>query len=71
MDHSAIGAMKIQETKNYGRKGGKLRYEHADRDVALALSAESDWECRWSMVHVQLYVELGLDQAEYHANWGV
>jgi hypothetical protein len=60
----------IEEHQNFGIKGGKLRVNLSPgRTLALALSIASDR--RWHEVEAQLYLELGLDAAEYHANWGV
>jgi hypothetical protein len=60
----------IEEHQNYGRKGGMLRVNLSPvRTLAFELSLESDR--RWHEAEAQLYLELGLDAAEYHANWGV
>jgi hypothetical protein len=60
----------IEEHENFGRKGGKLRVVLSPvRTLAFELSLESDR--RWHEVEAQLYLELGLDAAERHANWGV
>ena len=60
----------IEEHQNFGRSGGTLKVEVSSvRTLAFELSIESDW--RWHEVEAQLYLELGLDAAEYHANWGV
>ena len=37
----------------------------------LAVELSIDCGRRWHDVEAQLYLELGLDAAEYHANWGV
>lgn len=62
------------ESKNYGLAGGTLAWDPREselRAIALALSDECGWEVRWYVVHAQLYIDAGLDKAEYHANWGV
>jgi hypothetical protein len=60
----------IEEHENFGLKGGKLKVDLSPvRTLAFELSLESDR--RWHEVEAQLYLELGLDSAEYHANWGV
>ena len=60
----------IEEHENFGLKGGKLRVDLSPaRTLAVELSLESDR--RWHEVEAQLYLELGLDAAEFHANWGV
>ena len=60
----------IEEHENFGLAGGTLRVEVGPvRALAFELSIESDR--RWHEVEAQLYLELGLDAAEYHANWGV
>jgi hypothetical protein len=58
----------IEEHQNFGLKGGTLKVQLSPgRTLALALSTDR----RWHEVEAQLYLELGLDAAEYHANWGV
>jgi hypothetical protein len=60
----------IEEHENFGLAGGTLRVNRSPfNPLAFELSEESDR--RWHEVEVQLYLELGLDAAEYHANWGV
>jgi hypothetical protein len=60
----------IEEHQNFGLKGGTLKVDLSPpKTLAIALSIESDR--RWHEVEAQLYLELGLDAAEYHANWGV
>ena len=44
------------------------------RELAGALTSESSTEdeyVRWSPVHARLYLEMGLEAVEWHANWGV
>jgi hypothetical protein len=60
----------IEEHQNFGLKGGTLKVELSSvRTLAFELTIESDR--RWHEAEAQLYLELGLDAAEYHANWGV
>jgi hypothetical protein len=60
----------IEEHRNFGLRGGKLKVDLSPvRTLAFELSLESDR--RWHEVEAQLYLELGLDAAERHANWGV
>jgi hypothetical protein len=60
----------IEEHQNFGLKGGTLRVRRNPRStLAFALTIESNR--RWHEVEAQLYLEMGLDAAEYHANWGV
>ena len=60
----------IEEHENFGLKGGKLKVDLSPvRTLAVELTLESDR--RWHEVEAQLYLELGLDAAEFHANWGV
>ncbi len=60
----------IEEHQNFGRKGGTLKVNLSPvRTLAFELSLESDR--RWHDTEAHLYLELGLDAAEYHANWGV
>ena len=63
-----------QETQNYGLAGGRVIVDVSGRELAISLTRESSSEdglVRWSPIHAHLYVEMGLDQAEHHANWGV
>jgi hypothetical protein len=58
----------IEEHQNFGLKGGTLKVQLSpSRTLAFALSTDR----RWHEAEAQLYLELGLDAAEYHANWGV
>jgi hypothetical protein len=58
----------IEEHQNFGLKGGTLKVQLSPgRTLAVALSADR----RWHEAEAQLYLELGLDAAEHHANWGV
>ena len=58
------------EHQNFGLRGGKLKVELSPaRALAFELSIESGR--RWHDVEAHLYLELGLDAAEYHANWGI
>ena len=60
----------VNEHKNFGLTGGTLRAPQSPaRTLAFELSVES--ERRWHEAEAQLYLELGLDAAEFHANWGV
>jgi hypothetical protein len=60
----------IEEHQNFGLRGGTLKVELSPpRTVAIELSIESGR--RWHEAEAHLYLELGLDAAEYHANWGV
>jgi hypothetical protein len=60
----------IEEHQNFGLRGGTLKVELSPtRTVAFQLSIESGR--RWHEAEAHLYLELGLDAAEYHANWGV
>jgi hypothetical protein len=60
----------IEEHQNFGLKGGTLKVDLSPPStLAFALTIES--KQRWHEVHAQLYLEMGLDAAEYHANWGV
>jgi hypothetical protein len=60
----------IEEHQNFGLAGGTLKVERSPfKALAFELSVESD-RC-WHEVEAQLYLEFGLDAAEYHANWGV
>ena len=60
----------IEEHQNFGRKGGTLKVNLSPvRALAFELSLESDRP--WHDIEAQLYLEFGLDAAEYHANWGV
>ena len=60
----------MEEHQNFGLNGGTLRVQRSPgRTLAFELSVESDR--RWHEVEAQLYLELGLDAAEYHASWGV
>jgi hypothetical protein len=64
----------LQETQNYGRAGGRLIVDLSGPELAISLTRESsseDGHVAWSPIHAHLYVEMGLDQAEHHANWGV
>jgi hypothetical protein len=60
----------IEEHQNFGLRGGTLKVQVSPTTkLAFELSIESGR--RWHEVEAQLYLELGLDAAEYHANWGV
>jgi hypothetical protein len=60
----------IEEHQNFGLAGGTLKVKRCPiRALAFELSIESDR--RWHEAEAQLYLELGLDAAAYHANWGV
>ena len=60
----------IDEHQNFGLRGGTLKVRmNPARTLAFELSIGSDR--LWHEVEAQLYLELGLDAAEYHANWGV
>jgi hypothetical protein len=60
----------FEEHQNFGLRGGTLKVPlHPARTLAVELTIESDRP--WHEVEAQLYLELGLDAAEYHANWGV
>ena len=60
----------IEEHQNFGLRGGTLKVALSSlRTLAFELSIKSDR--RRHEVEAQLYLELGLDAAEYHANWGV
>ena len=60
----------MEEHQNFGLNGGTLIVHRSPcRTLAFELSVESDR--RWHEVEAQLYLELGLDAAEYHASWGV
>jgi hypothetical protein len=60
----------IEEHQNFGLKGGTLKVDVSPlRTLASALTIESNRS--WHEVHARLYLEMGLDAAEHHANWGV
>ena len=60
----------IEEHQNFGLAGGTLKVKRSPfKTLAFELSIDSD-RC-WHEAEAQLYLELGLDAAEYHANWGV
>ena len=60
----------IEEHQNFGLRGGTLKVDLSSvRTLAFELSIKADRP--WHEVEAQLYLELGLDAAEYHANWGV
>lgn len=60
----------IEEHRNFGLAGGTLKVVKSPaRALAFELTIESNR--RWHDAEAQLYLELGLDAAEYHANWGV
>jgi hypothetical protein len=60
----------IEEHQNFGLRGGTLKVKLSSvRTLAFELSIKT--HRRWHEVEAQLYLELGLDAAEYHANWGV
>jgi hypothetical protein len=64
----------MQESQNFGLAGGTLRVDISGRELAFALTGESscdDEYVRWSPVHARLYVEMLIDELEFHANWGV
>ena len=69
--HYAGGPVRmIEEHENFGLRGGQLKVDLSPvRTLAFELSLDSDR--RWHHVEAQLYLELGLDAAEYHANWGI
>jgi hypothetical protein len=65
------------EHRNYGLAGGTLKPPAAPsfaQSLAFHLRCESwrrcDEEFKWTHLEALLYVEIGIDQAEHHANWG-
>ena len=60
----------IEEHQNFGLAGGTLKVVRSSV-TALAFELTIESERRWHEAEAQLYLELGLDAAEYHANWGV
>lgn len=65
----------FKQNKNYGLRGGKLTPpETSSQELARMLAVESqrnDNYQKWYGPLAQLYVEMGTDKAEHHANWGV
>lgn len=63
--------------RNFGRKGGYLKAtKHAGPylvPLARGLRCEADeyggWR-GWDELFARLYVEMGIDQAQWHADWG-
>lgn len=60
----------IEEHQNFGLAGGTLKVVRSPV-TALAFELTIKSKRRWYEAEAQLYLELGLDTAEYHANWGV
>jgi len=60
----------IEEHQNFGLAGGTLKVVRSPV-TALAFELTIESKRRWHEAEAQLYLELGLDAAEYHASWGV
>lgn len=63
--------MQPRPTRNFGLAGGVLTPPDG---LAWRLRNESlrnDEYFQWTPLEAYLYVDLGVDRAEFHANWGV
>ncbi len=60
----------IEEHQNFGLAGATLKVVRSPV-TALAFELTIESNRRWHEAEAQLYLELGLDAAEYHANWGI
>jgi hypothetical protein len=64
----------MKETRNYGLKGGNLHADPTATQLARALTTQTSTHDNWVLwqpTHARLYVDIGCDQAEHYANWGI